>query len=61
MNKCMVEGKNLDIDGFYSRQSFNSVHIGDFKLASDTKASPMPKVAVIMPVHNGSEYLEEAI
>ena len=60
MNKCMKEGKNLDIDGFYSRQSFNSVQFGDFKL-QDIKAVPMPKVAVIMPVYNGSEYLKEAI
>jgi hypothetical protein len=61
MNQCMKEGKNLDIENFYSRKSFNSVHIGDFKLLSDIKAAPMPKVAVIMPVYNGSEYLEEAI
>lgn len=37
------------------------MHIGDFKLQSAVKIDSQPKVAVLMPMYNDSEYLEEAI
>ena len=61
MNGYMKEGKTLDIEGYYSRQQFNSVHIGDFKLAKGQKKSTDPLVAVVMPVYNQHLYLKGAI
>lgn len=50
----MREGRKMDIDGYYARQLFNSVHIGDFKLIKEPYVPKNEKVAVIMPVYNCS-------
>jgi cellulose synthase/poly-beta-1,6-N-acetylglucosamine synthase-like glycosyltransferase len=59
MNQYMREGKALDVEGYYARQHFNSVHIGDFKLIEESKDETRhPRVAVVMPVYNQKpEYL----
>jgi len=41
----------FDVEGYYAKQQFNSVHIGDFKLA-DKEQLDTPLVAVVMPVFN---------
>lgn len=65
MNKCLREGKQYDIEGYYQRTQFSAVHIGDFKVVKKESSGKhqleMPKVAVVMPVYNDYEYLEEAI
>ena len=62
MNQYMRDGRDLDVEGYYARQQFNSVHIGDFKLSEAKEEARQPKVAVVMPVYNQKpEYLREAV
>jgi hypothetical protein len=60
MNKCMREGKELDVEGYYRRKGFRSVHIGEFKLKKESE-EVKGKIAVVMPVYNETKYLKEAI
>lgn len=63
MNNHLLGDKDYDIDGFYAKTQFNAVHIGDFviKKEASKKQITNDKIAVIMPVYNDHEYLEEAI
>ncbi len=62
MNQYFEEGKVYDIESYYARQQFSSVHIGDFKLFNKLhKEIQKPKVVVLMPVYNNHEFLEDAI
>ena len=62
MNQCMRDSVDLDIDGYYARQLFNSVHIGDFKIKPvRSELTTRPRVAILMPIYNDCRFLVDAI
>ena len=66
-----VRDRSLELnDIYYCKQSFASVHVGDWKLKKKrcvetketvTSSSSMPSVTVLMPVYNGAKHLKEAL